>query len=96
LPELLSGRIHLSSEREGSTFHIYLVIEGQGVLVKLEGSVDANKQTGQLTSYLDETVAALQQTPGAPGRRTVRVLANPAVCGPALTTSDLTPGARWA
>ncbi len=40
--------------RDGSTFHIYLLIEGQGVLVKLEGSVEANKQTGQLTSHLDK------------------------------------------
>lgn len=64
LPELLSGQIHLSSECEGSTFHIYLVIEGQGLRVKLEGSVDANKQTSQLTSHLDEDRSCPSPNPG--------------------------------
>ena len=50
LPEPLSGRIYLSSEHSGNVFHIYLVIEGQGLLIKLEGTVQANEQTGQLTT----------------------------------------------
>jgi DNA-binding beta-propeller fold protein YncE len=54
LPEPLTGQVYLSSERSGSTFHVYLVIEGQGVLIKLEGSVQANDRTGQLTSTFKE------------------------------------------
>ncbi len=55
LPEPLTGQIYLSSERSANVFHIYLVIEGQGVLVKLEGSVEANEETGQLVSKFAKT-----------------------------------------
>jgi hypothetical protein len=92
LPEPLTGQIYLSSERQGSTFHIYLVIEGQGVLIKLEGSVVANEQTGQLTSTFREN----PQLPFSELKLTFyggpeAALATPNACGSYATTSVLKP-----
>jgi hypothetical protein len=92
LSEPLTGQIYLSSERQGSTFHVYLVIEGQGVLVKLEGSVEANPQTGQLVSRFDEN----PQLPFSELKLTFfggneAPLATPNACGPYQTTSLLEP-----
>ncbi len=92
LPEPLTGEIYLSSERQGSTFHIYLVIEGQGVLVKLEGNVTANEQTGQLVSTFAENpqvpVSELKLTfYGGPEA----ALSTPSACGSYQTASLLKP-----
>jgi hypothetical protein len=92
LPEPLTGRIYLSSEREGSTFHIYLVIEGQGVLVKLQGSVEANERTGQLVSTFKEN----PQLPFSKLKLTFyggpeASLATPNACGSYQPTSLLRP-----
>ncbi len=92
LPEPLAGQIYLSSDREASTFHIYLVIEGQGVLVKLEGGVEANEQTGQLTSTFKEN----PQLPFSDLKLTFfggneASLATPNTCGSYQTKSLLEP-----
>ncbi len=92
LPEPLMGQIYLSSVREASTFHIYLVIEGQGVLVKLKGDVVADPVTGQLTSTFEEN----PQLPFSELRLTFyggpeAALATPDVCGSYQMTSLLKP-----
>jgi hypothetical protein len=92
LPEPLTGQIYLSSEREGSTFHIYLVIEGQGVLVKLKGDVVADSVTGQLTSTFTEN----PQLPFSELKLTFyggseAALATPNACGSYQATSLLKP-----
>ncbi len=96
LPEPLAGQIYLSSERSGSTFHIYLVIEGQGVLIKLRGDVVANEQTGQLTSTFEDNpqlpFGELKLTfYGGPGA----ALATPNVCGSYRTASLLEPWSHY-
>jgi NHL repeat len=92
LPEPLAGRIYLSSERQGSTFHVYLVIEGQGVLVKLKGDVVADEATGQLTSTFEENpqlpFSELKLT-FYPGRRAA--LSTPNACGSYQTRGLLKP-----
>jgi hypothetical protein len=92
LPEPLTGQVYLSSERSGSTFHVYLVIEGQGVLVKLRGSVVADEQTGQLTSTFDENpqlpFSDLKLTFFGGGEAS---LATPSTCGSYRTSSLLVP-----
>ena len=92
LPEPLSGQIYVSSEHSGNVFHIFLVIEGQGVLVKLEGSVEANEQTGQLVSRFTEN----PQLPFSELKLTFyggseAALASPQQCGSDTTTSALEP-----
>jgi hypothetical protein len=94
LPDLFTGEIYLSSEHSGDTYGVFIVIRGDGLLVKLHSTVLANPVTGQLT-------ATFANTPELPfsdfvlhfygGPRAVFV--NPASCGPATTTTDLTP---WA
>lgn len=92
LPEPLSGQIYLSSEHSGNVFHMFLVIEGQGVLLKLEGSVEANEKTGQVVSTFKEN----PQLPFSELKLTFyggseAALASPQQCGSDTTTSALEP-----
>jgi hypothetical protein len=83
---------------DGNLYQLYLELGGTGKLgntginIKVRGFVEANPATGQLTTkFLDnpqtpfsELHVSLNGGPRAP-------LDNPAVCGLAVTTSDLTP-----
>ncbi len=77
---------------DGNLIHVYLEATGSGVVVKLEGHVSVNRSTGRLTATFKEN----PQLPfsklklhfdGGPRAS----LANPATCGVATTTSDLSP-----
>jgi DNA-binding beta-propeller fold protein YncE len=92
LPEPLSGRIYLSSQHSGNLFHIFLVVEGQGVLIKLEGNVQANETTGQVVSTFTEN----PQLPFSELKLTFygaseAALASPQQCGTYTTMSALEP-----
>lgn len=60
LPQPLQGSMYLSNQGEnpfGSTFGVYLVahdVEDRGVLIKLPGRLDLDKQTGQITATFDD------------------------------------------
>jgi hypothetical protein len=83
---------------DGNLYQLYLELGGTGALadtgvnIKVPGYVEANPATGQLTTkFLEnpqlpfsELKIKLNGGPRAP-------LDNPAVCGPAVTTSDFTP-----
>ncbi|HEY3828453.1 MAG TPA: hypothetical protein VGL57_04575 [Solirubrobacteraceae bacterium] len=83
---------------DGNLYQLYLELGGTGELakaginIKARGFTEANPATGQLTTkFLDnpqtpfsELKIHLNGGPRAP-------LANPAACGPAVTTSDFTP-----
>jgi hypothetical protein len=76
----------------GTLFRILLELEGFGVVIKQPGVVAANPLTGQITATftnapqqpVEDVKLVFKGGPRAP-------LANPQECGPALTTSDLTP-----
>ncbi len=84
--------------RDGNLYKLYLELGGEGELsysgvhIKVEGRTEVNPATGQLTTIFEENPQApftelkvhLNGGPRAP-------LANPAVCGPAVTTADFTP-----
>jgi hypothetical protein len=83
---------------DGNLYQLYLELGGTGPLantgvnLKVRFKTEANPATGQLTSVVENT----PQLPFSKleihlngGPRTP--LDNPAVCGPAVTTSDLTP-----
>ena len=78
--------------QNGRLFSLYLQLEGSGITIKLHGTVSANPSTGQLTATFNENpqapVSELKLSftggPRAP-------LANPATCGTATTTADITP-----
>jgi hypothetical protein len=88
----LSGAIYLGTPIPGDEYRVFLAIEGDGVSVRLSGSVSADPVTGQLT-------ATFKENPPLPFSELVlrffggsrAALANPLSCGPATTTSDLTP-----
>ncbi|MHB1571769.1 MAG: hypothetical protein ACYC0H_21550, partial [Solirubrobacteraceae bacterium] len=92
LPEPLSGRIYLSSEHSGNVFHMFLVIEGQGVLIKLEGAVEANEMSGRLVTTFKENpqlpFSELKMTFYGAGEA---ALASPQQCGAYTATSALEP-----
>jgi hypothetical protein len=102
LPEPLEGHVFLRTPNcdpctnadasDGNMFRIFLEVQGSGVVVKKEGTIDANTSTGQLTTTFKETpqvpVSDIQlQFKG--GLRAA--LATPQTCGAFTTTSDLTP-----
>jgi hypothetical protein len=83
---------------DGNLYQLYLELGGAGALgdagvnLKVRMKVEANPATGQLTTLVDET----PQFPFSELR--IRLnggpragLDNPAVCGPAVTTTDFTP-----
>ncbi len=83
---------------DGNLYQLYLEFGGKGALgdaginIKLHGYVEANPATGQLTTKFLENpqvpVSELKVRLNGGPRASVD---NPAVCGPAVTTTDLTP-----
>jgi hypothetical protein len=93
----LPGSIYLAKQGENpfnSIFAAYLVIDdpATGVLVKLAGEIEPDRQTGRLTASFDQSpqlpVEAVKlHVFGAAGSP----FATPATCGTKTTTSELTP-----
>jgi hypothetical protein len=92
LPDPLTGTIFLGEPKPGDMFRLFLEAHGFGLTIRLAGSVTPDPQTGRLTA----TFAGTPQVPftdfklqfaGGP----TATLATPLACGPATTTSALTP-----
>lgn len=95
LPNPLKGSLYLAQQNAnpfGSLLAIYLTVEGEGVLIKLAGHVEADPVTGQLTTTFSEN----PQLPfsdlklhlfGGPHA----ALMTPSACGNYSATSTLTP-----
>jgi uncharacterized repeat protein (TIGR01451 family) len=81
-----------ASATNGELYGLYLEVEGAGVLIKLQGKVEANTATGQLTTTFAEnpqlpfSELRLKLTGGA-----TAPLANPQTCGTFTATSELEP-----
>jgi hypothetical protein len=97
LGKALKGSVYLAKPFDnpfGSLLAIYLVIEdeGTGIIAKLAGHVEGNKQTGQLTASFEENpelpleLVKLSLFGGESG-----TLTTPLACGAHATTSTLTP-----
>lgn len=90
LPEPLLGQVYLASEHFENHYGVYIVIRGEGLLIKLHSTVVANAVTGQLT-------ATFANNPELPFSEFVlhfyggprAVFVNPSLCGPATTTTLL-------
>lgn len=89
----LEGSVYLASQDDNpfeSLLAIYVVAEGEGVIVKLPGHIEADPATGQLTTTFDNQpqlpfsnlVLGLKQGPRAP-------LLTPATCGSKTISSTL-------
>jgi hypothetical protein len=96
LPDKLTGGVYLAGPSSGPIteppYRIFLTLAGDGVNVKLAGSVQPDPVTGQLRTTFDENpdlpfselVLQLKSGPRAP-------LVNPSTCGMFTTSTDLTP-----
>jgi hypothetical protein len=92
LPDVLHGEAYLSSDHSNNNYAVFVVIRGDGLLVKLKATVVANPVTGQLTtSFLNNPELPFTDFVlhfyGGPRA----VFVNPSSCGPATTSIDLTP-----
>lgn len=96
----LKGSVFLAEQYDnpfGSLLAIYIVVKHaeRGVIVKLEGRVDTDSQTGQLVTTFDDNPQLpfsslhleLKSGPRAP-------LVNPPSCGTYTSASELSPWAR--
>jgi hypothetical protein len=91
----LAGNVYVAQQNNnpfGSLLAVYLVVEGEGVLVKLAGEVHLDPTTGQITTTFDNvpqqdvTQIKLNLFSG-----TRAALITPPGCGTYTTTSQLTP-----
>ncbi len=88
----LTGSVFLGKPLAGNPYRLFVVVEGFGLSIRLEGKVAPDPNTGQLTT----TFADTPQVPftdfelnlgGGPNA----TIANPLACGAAATTSAITP-----
>jgi hypothetical protein len=92
LDEAVEGGVYVGQPLPGDRYRLFLAATGQGVIIKLRGSVQADPVTGQLT-------ATFVDNPQLPfSTLTVRlkggpraVLANPTECGPKSSSAVLAP-----
>jgi hypothetical protein len=92
VPEPLRGHLYVGQPEPGSMYRIFESLEGDGLDVKLEGTAFPDPASGQITAIFDD----LPQLPFGELRLHLKggstaALANPPTCGPAPTTTDLTP-----
>jgi hypothetical protein len=93
----LKGKVYLgqplsTDPTSGQMFRVFQELQGVGLDIKVEGSVVANPETGQLTA----TFANLPELPFQNLRLRLSgganaVLVNPLTCGPHTTTTELFP-----
>jgi hypothetical protein len=86
----LNGWVYLGAPTPSETYRIFLTASGSNVTIDLTGHLQPNPATGQLTATFDQNpqlpLSDLQLSfYGGP----LAVLANPAMCGPATTTSQI-------
>jgi hypothetical protein len=88
----LTGPIYLGPSDTPGHYKVYVVVEGQGVRLKLPGDIAADPATGRLTTTFDNTPQQPFTTfklHFADGARAV--LASPAACGTSDATATVTP-----
>jgi hypothetical protein len=92
LDEAVEGGVYVGQPLPGDRYRLFLAATGQGVIVKLRGSVKPDPVTGQLTAtFLDNPqlpfTTLTVRLKGGPRA----VLANPTECGTKSTSAELVP-----
>jgi hypothetical protein len=87
----LTGALYVAAPTPTEKYRIFLKVGAADAAIDLVGRVELNEQTGQVTAVFEN----LPQVPLSGLRLvffggTTAVLANPAVCGPATTTAQIT------
>lgn len=81
-----------SDAQEGRMVRLLMQVQGSGVIVKLAGTNSVNQSNGQLTTtFQDNPQLPFSDLELALNGGARAPLVNPARCGPAVTTTDLTP-----
>jgi hypothetical protein len=97
LPNALEGSVYLAEQKNnpfGTLLALYLVVEGEGVVIKIPGRVDADSRTGQLIATFDDNPQLpfnklqVQFNGGSRG-----ALVTPSTCGSYTIATELT---SWA
>jgi hypothetical protein len=92
LGEPLCNPCSSADAADGNMLRIYIEAVGSGVRIKKEGHVYANPSTGQLTSRFEDNPQDPFEDLELHFKGGLRAgLATPQTCGPATTTTDLTP-----
>lgn len=90
LPEKLNGKVYMAQPIPGQLLRIFLVLEGQGVLVKLVGKVDPDPVTGQLvTTFADNPPLPFSEFKVSFKGGARAPLVNPMTCGVKTTTASM-------
>jgi hypothetical protein len=95
LPNPLEGSVYVAKQNDNpfnSLLAIYVVAEGQGLIIKLAGKIDPDPDTGQLVATFKDN----PQIPFADFKLTFKggdrgPLVSPATCGHYTTSSEFTP-----
>jgi hypothetical protein len=92
LPDPVEGYVYQGKPLPGRLFRVFIEAQAQGVRIKLPGSVDLDKSTGQITTMF----ANSPQTPFSDLDLTFKggpraPLSNPPACGTFTTTARFTP-----
>jgi hypothetical protein len=94
LEHSLQGVLYLAQQNAnpfGSLVAVYLVVEGEGVLVKRAGEVQLNQQTGQVTAtFLNNPQVPISEIKVDTFQNSRSSLMTPPACGNYTTTTDLT------
>lgn len=92
LPEVLQGALYQRSPGEGHLFRVWLIADGLGVHLKLPGELEADPQTGQLTSlFIDNPQAPVREIRLHIKAGARAPLATPRSCGTYLTHYTFVP-----
>jgi hypothetical protein len=88
----LTGSVYLGQPLADNPYRLFVVVDGSGLTVRLKGRVTPDPVTGQLTTTFADTPQVpftdfILNLGGGPSA----TLANPLACGPAATTSTITP-----
>ena len=97
LPGGFSGNVWVGSPLPGNPYRLFVNVQGDGLDLRLEGSLTPDPSTGQLTATFTNLPPvpfgslSLSFEGGAGG-----LIATPLACGPAAATATLTPGSGTA
>src|SRR3954454_19378458 len=88
----LKGSVYLGQPVADNPYRLFVVVDGSGLSVRLKGTVTPDPATGQLkTTFADTPQVPFSHFILSLGAGPNATLASPLACGPAATTSAITP-----
>lgn len=92
LAQPLRGAVYLGTQRPSELMPLYLVLRGSGMVLKMQGRVDRDPQTGQVTTVFPETPQLPYERLHLQFKTGDRApLTNPASCGTYTASAEFVP-----